>query len=429
MPFVAQAVTAAVAISAAGRWRLPGAAPVWRCAPVHAPVGGGAWPVAAIAAPLKNQRTPDRACNLAIDLAAELRGCAPWLAAEDPERVGVCVTVSKGGIGPWVDLTPRLARGVGQGGALDVVAHVDILLPDAAGGLVAETGNWRGPRLAPVAACATGVANLACGARLLCADGLAAVVCGGSESSLHPAVLHSMGRMGILDAAPMRPFDRAAAGFNLGEGGALVALETAARLGGRAPLAWLTGACLLADAHHITELHPTRGTLTRVLRRLLADRGGRLRRPLRNLYINAHGTGTDQNDGWETAQLIAAFGADGWARNAELMAPDATVWISGTKSMTGHLLGGSGALEAAICLAVLQGAALPPTFRLREPRACWPAALKACPQLRLLCDLEGDGAAALQPRTSVAAALSLNYGFGGHVGGVLFEREIADDRR
>ncbi|HTL52103.1 MAG TPA: beta-ketoacyl synthase N-terminal-like domain-containing protein [Planctomycetota bacterium] len=286
--------------------------------------------------------------------------------------------------------------------------------------------------MTPVAACATGVANLASGARLLGADGLAAVICGGAESSLHPAVAASMRSMGIIDAQPMRPFDTRRGGFNLGEGGGLLVLEPAAAVldsSERHLLAWLTGARLFSDAHHMTDLHSRRQTLTRLMRDLFRHRSQLLvSHAIEKLYVNAHATATRLNDVWETAQIIDAFGPGGWAREEGWIAPDALVVVSGTKSMTGHLLGASATLEAVICVAVLNGAPPPPTLNLIEPHDPWPQVLRQFDRLQLLSDPAADWRVPVRSQDAgqpFDAALSLNYGFGGHVGGVLFERADA----
>ncbi|MGH7145996.1 MAG: beta-ketoacyl synthase N-terminal-like domain-containing protein [Planctomycetota bacterium] len=474
------AVTAAVAWSAAGRWVWPGAEPrvwprVWPrveprvepdVRPDFRPDVGPADDSERLAAWRWPERSPiqlsselgvpvarlgrefsatgglerpsvDRACNIAAGMADDLRPVLDRIVGRDPERFGCSVTVSKGGIGGWID---HARAPVGADGCWGIrAAEMDILAADAAGGFVAERLNLRGPRIAPVAACATGVATLAAGARMLATDHLAGVVCGGAESSLHPAVVQSMLRMGILDRAPMRPFDRRRAGFNLGEGGALLLLEAGLRPDRRAnansdprPLAWLVSAAVLADAHHLTELHPQRGTLTRLIRRLFKEaraNGSAGDPPCESLYVNAHATGTVLNDRWESAQLIDAFGPAGWARREGWIAPSAPVVVSGTKSLTGHLLGAGGAVEAALCVAVLNGAPPPATLHLSAPDGIWPEAVDPHEPLELLTDpLLADQAPARRaewPR--FAAALSLNFGFGGHVGGLLFER--AEDGR
>ncbi|HTL53391.1 MAG TPA: beta-ketoacyl synthase N-terminal-like domain-containing protein, partial [Planctomycetota bacterium] len=170
------AVTAAVARSAAGRWLLPAAAGTPAAAPDNL-AAAWHWPSALAPSPagadgefrftrltekLRNNSTPDRACNLALDLADDLRIVAPLLTRWPAERVGCSITVSKGAIGPLVDaLDPHRKSDPAWRDLANVHA------PEAAAGWISERLGIQGPRITPVAACATGVANLASGARLL----------------------------------------------------------------------------------------------------------------------------------------------------------------------------------------------------------------------------------------------------------------------
>lgn len=446
MALLPVAVTAAAALSAAGEWTMP--AHTGRSAGI---TGGGQpirWPAASLipSAANSNFTTPtdsaqpchwplaqipsevaipevtlDRATNIGLLLADRILPGNAATSRFEAHRIGVAFTISKGGFGIWADAAN--GGSTGGGGAAQVAeARWAIQAADGAAGAIAHRLRVTGARISPVAACATGIADFICGARLLQTEPLDAVACGASESSLHPLLLHSFDHMGILDRAPMRPFDESRHGFNLGEGGAIFLMEPVqAKQDVPPPLGYLTAAALIADAHHMTELHPQRPTLTRLIRQLLNDRRTVApRRPLESLYINAHGTGTPLNDPWESQQLIEAFGHNGWARTGGWLVPDAPVVISGTKALAGHLLGASALFEAFLCLAVLNGSPPPPTWNLQRPHAPWPMAMQACPALQLLGDPAWD-----RPKITAApfdAAMTLNYGFGGHVGGALFER-------
>jgi 3-oxoacyl-[acyl-carrier-protein] synthase II len=251
--------------------------------------------------------------------------------------------------------------------------------------LLAAAIGSRGPRLTVSTACSSGANALGIAADWLRDGRAAAVLCGGSDS-LCRMTYSGFNALQALDRVPCRPFDRRRAGLTLGEGAAMFVLEDwdAARARRARILGELVGYGVSADAHHLTQPRPDGAGAILAMRRALAA-GGVDGAEID--YINAHGTGTPQNDVVETRAIKSVFGTR--ARY---------VPVSSTKSMIGHTLGAAGALEALACLLAMRDGFLPPTASLVEPD----------PE----CDLD------YVPRSSRPAllrtVLSNSYGFGGN---------------
>jgi 3-oxoacyl-[acyl-carrier-protein] synthase II len=190
-----------------------------------------------------------------------------------------------------------------------------------------------------------------------------------------------------LDPEPCRPFDRTRRGLTLGEGAAALVLEDVAhaRARGARVRAVVRGHATTADAHHVTAPHPEGAGARRALTGALADAG---LPPEAVDYVNAHGSGTPQNDEVEVAALRAVFG-----RHASRLA------ISSSKSQVGHCLAAAGAVEAVVTALALESGIVPPTVGLHEPDPAW-------------ADL--DLVPTAGRRASLAIAVSSSYGFGGH---------------
>ena len=286
----------------------------------------------------------------------------------DATRVGVCFTSSKG------DLN-RLENG-------------DLSwTPDAPARALARRFDVRGRWAAPNAACASGAHAIALGAQWI-EDGHADLVLTGAiEPPQHPLILAAYRNMGALSKSGlMRPFDARRDGFVPGSGGGFLVLENAekARARGAQIHGFVDGWSLRCDAHHMTQMAPDGGCIGRAIEDAIKCVGS-----LTIGYVNAHGTAT-VNDLVEARALHRVFGS--------------RVAVSSTKSLTGHLLGAAGAVEAALCLDAMAAQVAPPTLHLEE----------VDPQIEL--DLVvGQGRA-----VKIEAALSLNYGFGGHIGALVF---------
>ena len=288
----------------------------------------------------------------------------------NPARVAVSFTSSKG------DLN-ALQRG-------DFLAA----LPDAPARDLARKFAIAGRFAAPNAACASGAHAIALGAQWITNSDADLVLCGAIEPSQHPVVTAAYRNMGALSrGGTMRPFDARRDGFVTGEGGGFVVLSRAAwaHENNVAIRAYLNGWSFGCDATHITQMAPGGETIERAIREALARAGNP-----RVDYVNAHGTAT-MNDGIEARALNRVFGSG--------------VAVSSTKPLTGHLLGAAGAVEAALCLDAMSSQVAPPTLNLEEVDG----------------EIELDLVVGQGRAMEINAALSLNYGFGGHIGCLVFE--------
>jgi len=251
--------------------------------------------------------------------------------------------------------------------------------------LVARAIASRGPRVTISTACSSGANALGLGADWIRAGRAPAVLCGGADS-LSRMAYSGFNSLQALDREPCRPFDRRRAGITLGEGAAMFVLEPweAAVRRGASILGELVSYGVSTDAHHVTQPRPDGAGAVLAMRRALEEGGV----PPEALdYINAHGTGTPQNDVVETRAIKQVLGAHAYR-----------IPVSSTKSQVGHCLAAGGAIEALASLLALRGGFVPPTATLGEPD----------PE----CDLD------YVPRTSRPAALrtvlSNSYGFGGN---------------
>jgi len=277
---------------------------------------------------------------------------------------------------------------------------VPMILPDAAASQVAIDCGLRGPNMAVTSACASG-ANAIGEAYAMIRRGVAdAMLCGGTEASIVPigvagfCAMRALSERNDAPQAASRPFDKSRDGFVIAEGAAILILESldhalarGARICGE-----LVGYGSTDDAYHIAAPLEDGAEAARCMRLALAEAG---LAPEEVGYINAHGTSTPLNDVTETRAIRAALGE----------AAD-SVAISSTKSVTGHLLGAAGALEAAFSLKALEEGILPPTMNLDDPDPG--------------CDLDYVPNAARQ--ADIRVALSNSFGFGGHNACLAFRR-------
>lgn len=248
------------------------------------------------------------------------------------------------------------------------------------------------------AACASGAVAIARAVAWLERGDVEQVLAGGADG-LCRLTFFGFDSLGALDPAPCRPFDRARRGLTLGEGAGFLLLERedAARARGAEILGFLSGASVAAEAHHITHPEPSGAPAAELMRRALASAALDITAVD---YVNAHGTGTPQNDAMEAKALRAVFGEH-----------TARVLVSSSKGQLGHTLAAAGALEAVITvLAVARGVA-PPSAGLEEPED---AALRHAGEIAVAAPL--------------AAALSCSFGFGGTGAVLAFERADASPR-
>ena len=342
-------------------------------------------------APLPSGTEGERAAAAAALAADEaLRGARLEDRAELPADAGIVLGTCLGGMAPTLDWIEAVGRARADSGSAE--GPPDAALPPfpTAGGLagptrsVARSCGLPGPMVTLSTACSSGAAAIAeaCG---WIRDGGAELMLAGGAESLTAFVLSGFAILQALTRGRMRPFDRRRDGLALGEGAAIVVLEErGAALRRRAPiLAEILGAGVSSDAHHMTSPAPDGEGIGRAIGAALADAGLGARHVS---FVNAHGTGTVQNDRAEAAALTRLF----------RRSPDPPV--NAVKPVTGHTLGAAGALEAILCVRVIDCGLLPPTIGCDEPE----------PEFAL--DVV-RGAARRQP---VATALSLSCGFGGH---------------
>jgi 3-oxoacyl-[acyl-carrier-protein] synthase II len=275
---------------------------------------------------------------------------------------------------------------------------VPMMLANMASGNVAIDIGARGPNFAPVSACAAS-AHAIGEATLMIRNGLADVmVAGGAEAPVTRMGVAGFGSMGALstrNAAPQqasRPFDAGRDGFVLAEGAASLVLESLDHALARnaSILGEVTGYGITDDANHMVQPAPGGVGAARAMGLALADAGIS---PDAVGYLNAHGTSTPLNEKFETEAVKSAFGEHAYK-----------LPISSTKSMTGHLLGAAGALEAVLTLRALEVGTLPPTINQTERD--------------LDCDLDYIPNTARQADVSVA--MSNSMGFGGHNVSLIF---------
>jgi len=316
----------------------------------------------------------------------------------DRDRTAVLLGLSKGG----VRSLRLLSEGITKAGEADrpLAQHWTSSWPSSGASLIAQRYGFRGPCLAPIAACATGLVAAIQGAELIRSGVCDVVLAGSADASIEPLFMAAFRKMKALarwdgdPRAAVRPWDRRRSGFVVGEGGALLVLEREdrARSRGVRPYVEVKGGTMGGDAYHETDLNPDPRGFAEVISRSLVLSGVR---PSELDHVNVHGTATRANDPLECKALRLALGAD-----AE------RVSCSANKSQIGHLLGAAGAAELAItCLSIRDGF-VPPTLNLDDPD---PA-----------CDLDGTPHVG-RPR-SLRAALKLSIGFGGHLAAIVLAR-------
>lgn len=319
----------------------------------------------------------------------------------DPDRVGV---VYGSGIGGMITYHTQFTN-YQQGGPRRISPFfIPMLIPDIACGNIAIKFGFKGPNYATVSACATASHAIGDAYRIVQYGDADAMVCGGSEAPITPMGLggfNSMKALSTRNDAPeraSRPFDAQRDGFVMGEGSGTIILEELGRAKSRGAKihAELIGIGFTADAHHMTQPPDGGEGAVRSMRRALNDAGVR---PDQVDYINVHGTSTPQGDISETAAIKTVFGEA--ARK---------VAISSTKSMTGHLLGAAGAVEAVASILASENDTIPPTINYEFPD---PA-----------CDLKYTPNTAV--KRPVQYAMSNTFGFGGHNATLLFKKYTGD---
>lgn len=308
---------------------------------------------------------------------------------EEKDRVGVVYGTGIGGIQTFRDQTEEFIEG---GEKRTSPFFIPMLIPDIAAGQIAMQHGFRGPNHAMVSACATGNHNIGDAYRMIREGDMDAAVCGGTDACVTRLGIAGFASMRALStrnddpAHASRPFDADRDGFVMGEGAGALFIEDLERAKARGAniYAEIIGIGMSADAHHLTAPDPEGGGVCLALNRVLENAEVE---PADVDYINAHGTSTPLGDEAETRALKKVFDEHAYDLN-----------VSSTKSMTGHLLGAAGAIEAIATIQALRHDVVPPTINFEEAD---PA-----------CDLDYTFNEAEE--RSVTVALSNAFGFGGH---------------
>jgi 3-oxoacyl-[acyl-carrier-protein] synthase II len=309
---------------------------------------------------------------------------------ENAPRVGVLVG---SGIGGLASLEQQAQVLFEKGPNRVSPLLITMMIADMAAGHISILTGAKGPNSTVVTACATGAHALGDSMEILRRGAADVMIAGGTEAAITPLSVAAFGNMKAMTARynddpghASRPFDKERDGFVMGEGAGVVVLETlehACRRGAHI-YAELAGYGMSGDAFHMTQPAPEGDGVVRAMRAALENAGVALDEVG---YVNAHGTSTPFNDKNETAAIKAVFG-----EHARSLA------VSSTKSMTGHLLGAAGAIEAIACALAIERETLPPTINYEHPD----------PE----CDLDYVPNTARPAR--VDAVVSNNSGFGGH---------------
>ena len=343
-------------------------------------------------------RKSDLYTQFAVAAACQAMGDSRLGNTVSPGRLGVYFGSGTGGMTTFCQEHEKL---LAAGPRRVSPFFIPMMISNIAAGVIAIRFNAKGPCLSVVTACATGSTAVGEAFRAVRHGYADAVIAGGSEASIVPLAVAGFANMTALSAADdpdaaSLPFDRRCGGFVMGEGAGALILEEYehAKNRGARIYAEVAGYGSTCDAHHITAPDPAAGSSARAIGDALCQAGppeGGM------IYVNAHGTGTPLNDVSETVAIKKAMG-DHIGRTL----------ISSTKSMTGHMLGAAGAVEAAVAVLALQEGILPPTAGLREPD----------PE----CDL--DYIPLTARAADVGLALSVSLGFGGHNACLAFRKGV-----
>ena len=338
----------------------------------------------------KETKRWDRFCQFGVVAAKEaLAHSGLEITDANRQRIGVIIGSGVGGL-LTMETQAHVLEGKGPGRVSPFT--VPMMIPNMATGLAAIALGAQGPSSAVATACAAGSNAIGDAFRLLQQGHADAMVCGGAESAITPLGVAGFASAKALSfrnddpATASRPFDAERDGFVIGEGAGILVLETLdhAQARGAEILGEVVGYGMTCDAHHITSPIPGGLGGARAMSLALSDAG--LKADDID-YVNAHGTSTPANDSNETAAIKTSLGERAMA-----------IPVSSTKSMTGHLLGGSGGIEAVAAVLALQNGVVPPTINHQNPD---PA-----------CDLD---VVPNQAREQIiSTALSNSFGFGGH---------------
>lgn len=347
----------------------------------------------------KEAKRMDRYCQFAMVAADEAMKMSGLEGNIKPERLGVIVGSAAGGIGT-IEKNDRVI--VNRGPSKCSPFCVPMMIVDISAGRISIAHNAKGPNKCAVSACATAAHCLGDAYRAIQYGDADAIIAGGAE-----AAVTELGMAGFTSARTLssrndapekasRPFDKDRDGFVMGEGAGILVLEELehAKARGANILAEMVGYGATGDAHDIVAPHPDGDGAARAMECALNDAD---LTPEDIAYINTHGTSTPLGDIGETKAVKRVFGE--YAKNGLL--------VSSSKSMTGHLLGAAGGIEAATCVKTIQSGVVTPTINLENPSD--------------ECDLD------YVPNKSrkvedIKAVMSNSFGFGGHNASLIFKK-------
>ncbi len=354
------------------------------------------WDPVAMGLNKKEARRMDRYTQFAMAAAKQLIDSAGDLSGIDPYRAGVIVG---SGIGGFQSTVTEHAKFLEKGPDRVSVFLIPMMICNMAAGQIAIEYKFRGDNFAPVTACATSAHAIGEAFRKIKDGYLDLCITGGSEGSINEFAVAGFQNMGALTESQdcdrlCIPFDKERSGFVMSEGAGLLLLEEYEHAKARDAqiLGEIVGYGATDDAHHITGPDPEGDGAAHAMLHAIREAGIE---PGEVGYINAHGTSTPLNEQCETAAIKRAFGEHAYK-----------LAVSSTKSVTGHMLGAAGGVEAIITMKALEEGVLPPTVGYKVPDE--------------LCDLDyvTEGAR----KTEIKYALSNSLGFGGHNASLLLKK-------
>jgi 3-oxoacyl-[acyl-carrier-protein] synthase II len=346
----------------------------------------------------REARKMDRFVQLATAAAIEALGQS-GLVIDDAnrDRVGILIGTGIGGV-----ITMFEQHDVYRERGADRISPflIPMMISDSAGGNLAIRFGARGPNMSLATACASGTNALGEAAEMIRRGAADVMIAGASEAAIAGLTMAGMNSMTALSTrnddptTASRPFDKDRDGFLMGEGAGVLILESYeyAKARGAAILAEFSGYGTTDDAHHISA-PAENGAGAAISMQVALDNAGLTTMDIS--YINAHGTSTQLNDKSETAAIKTVFGEQAYK-----------IPVSSTKSMTGHLLGASGAVEAIVCVLAIQDNILPPTINYTTPDP--------------VCDL--DYVPNKPRKAEPMHAMSNSFGFGGHNATLIISR-------
>jgi len=346
----------------------------------------------------KDARRLDRFAQLAVAASLEaLKQSAMKIDTVNQDNIGIVIGSGIGGLTTLFEQTKTLLeKGV------DRISPflIPMMMPNIAAAQVSIVLGVKGPNLCTTSACSSGSDAIGVAYEIIRRGDAQVMIAGGSETIINPigvSAFNAMKAISTRNSEPQkasRPFDAERDGFVIGEGAAILILESLsfAQRRGANILAEIVGYGASGDAYHITAPLESGEGAAKAMQMALDKAGVK---PNEIDYINAHGTSTQLNDKMETKAIKTVFGDYAYK-----------IPISSTKSMLGHLIGGAGAVEAAICIMAIQNGVIPPTINLTHPD----------PE----CDLDYVPNVARQAK--VATAMSNSFGFGGHNSVLVFRK-------